>query len=69
MNIEGDMREMIGEMRAEIRALSKEVCLVRRDVANLSVQVTQHRTGWQIFMWIGAAGAAIMAGLISFWRG
>lgn len=58
---EGDMRELLGRVIATQESHGKELCLVRRDVKEVARRVEQHRTGWQVFMWLGGIGIAAIA--------
>ena len=47
---------------------AKELCLVRRDVKALGIQVAEIRTGWKVVLGIGSALVALGAVLAAVWR-
>lgn len=60
MTDEGDMRmsELLGRVLDRQEVHSEQLKAIASKVDCLDRKVTQHRTGWQIFMWLGAAGIA-----------
>ncbi len=68
MSETGDMREAFGELKAEVRLLGKQMSRFETKLDCVDRKVTQHRTGWQIVMWIGGVGIALAALFLSFWK-
>ncbi len=68
MSDEGDMREAFGELRAEVRLLGQQMSRFEIKLDCVDRKVAQHRTGWQIFMWIGGTGIALVALSLTLWR-
>ncbi len=64
----GDMREAFGELKAEVRLLGKQMARFETKLDCVDGKVAQHRTGWQIFMWIGGVGIAIAGLIAAFWK-
>ncbi len=63
----GDMRQLLGELKAAVTTLHEQMARFEVKLDCIDRKVTQHRTGWQIFMWIGGAGIALVALLAAFW--
>ncbi len=68
MSEEGDMREAFGELKAEVRLLGTQMSRFETKLDCVDRKVAQHRTGWQIFMWIGGVGIALAALFLKFWK-
>ncbi len=68
MTEEGDMRELVGRVLERQQIHGEQLREIAIKVDGLDRKVTQHRTGWQIFMWIGGIGIAMAALLVAFWR-
>ncbi len=68
MTEEGDMRELLGRVIATQESHGRELGLLRAEVKDVGQKVAQHRTGWQIFMWIGGTGIALAALFLALWR-
>ena len=55
------MRELLGRVIATQELHGRELSLVRQDIKTIDRKVEQHRTGWQVFMWLGGIGIAAIA--------
>ena len=61
------MRQLLGELKADVRSLHEQMARFEDKLDRIDRKVTQHRTGWQIFMWIGGGGIALAALVTAFW--
>lgn len=55
------MRELLGRVLERQEVHGEQLRAIAEKVDCLDRKVTQHRTGWQIFMWLGGAGIAVAA--------
>ncbi len=62
------MRELVGRVLERQKIHGEQLREIAIKVDCLDRKVTQHRTGWQIFMWIGGTSIAAAALLAAFWR-
>jgi len=63
-----DMNELLGRVLERQDVHSEQLKAIAGKVDCLDRKVTQHRTGWQIFMWIGGLALAILAVFNGFLR-
>ncbi len=68
MSEEGDMRQAFGELKVEVRLLGRQMTRFEIKLDCVDRRVAQHRTGWQIFVWIGGVGIALAALFTGFWK-
>ena len=68
MGEEGRMSELLGRVLERQDVHTEQLQAIVRKVDCLDRKVTQHRTGWQIFMWIGAIAIAVFAAFNGFIR-
>lgn len=68
MGEEGRMSELLGRVLERQDIHTEQLKAIVGKVDCLDRKVTQHRTGWQIFVWVGGAAIAIFAAFNGFLR-
>ncbi len=69
MTDEGDMRELLGRVLERQGVHGEQLKAIAEKVDCLDRKVTQHRTGWQVFMWIGGIALAALVAFNGFIKG
>ena len=68
MDEAGHMSELLGRVLERQEVHSEQLKAIARKVDCLDRKVIQHRTGWQIFVWVGGIAIAAFAAFGGFLR-
>ena len=68
MGKDSEMRILLERVITTQEAHGVELCLVRKDVKDLSSQVAQHRVGWKVFIGLGSLAIAAAIAFMGYWR-
>lgn len=66
MDEEARMSELLGRVLERQDVHTEQLKAIATQVICLDRKVTQHRTGWQIFMWVGGLAIATAAAFSGF---